>query len=123
MTHKFAPGIYMREVSVPAGDFVIGKKHLHSTLNILVKGRVSVVAGGGVMPLTAPYSFVSGPGVRKAVYVHEDMTWVCFHPTEETDLEKIEQLFIDSSPQALEEEAKLREQFTSLYKKELHELG
>jgi hypothetical protein len=30
------------------------------------------------------------PGTKRALYIHEDATWVTFHPTPETDLEKIE---------------------------------
>ncbi len=94
--HEFADGVYSRKMYVPAGSFVIGKMHRFNTYNILLKGDVSVYAGEN-MPVTrikAPYTFVSDPLVQKMAYFHEDSIWINIHPTEETDLEKIEEKFI-----------------------------
>jgi hypothetical protein len=34
---------------------------------------------------------VSEPGTKRAVYAETDVVWTTIHPTEETDLEKIEE--------------------------------
>ena len=36
--HRFAPGLYVRELTVPAGCVIVGKVHKHESVNILVKG-------------------------------------------------------------------------------------
>jgi len=92
--HEFADGVYSRKMYVPAGSFVIGKMHRFDTYNILLQGDVSVYAGDGVNRIKAPYTFTSEPMVQKMAYFHEDSIWINIHPTEETDLEKIEEKFI-----------------------------
>lgn len=42
--------------------------------------------------------FVSDAGVRKVLYIEEDMLWSTVHPTEERDLDKLENLLITKSP-------------------------
>lgn len=91
VVHHFAPGVYMRELTMPAGLVVLGKIHKTEHLNLITKGRVSFTAGDGqVHHVTAPYTFVSQPGIQKMLYVHEATTWLTVHPTTETDLVKLE---------------------------------
>lgn len=78
--HQFAPGIYMRVLTVPPGCVVIGHEHRRPCLNILMKGRISLMIDGEIRQLRAPASFVSEAGVRKVAYVHEEMVWANIHP-------------------------------------------
>lgn len=94
-SHHFADGIYGRELFIPAGTYLTGKIHKHSTLNILIEGRITVTAPDGVRTLEAPAVFVSPPGCKKAAFAHTDVRWINVHPTEETDLAKIESQFIE----------------------------
>lgn len=95
--HYFAPGLYSREIFMPAGSVVVGKIHKHSHMNVISQGKVKVSTEFGSEEFTAPHSFVSLPGTKRAVYVLEDCIWTTFHPTEETDLEKIEDHVIAKS--------------------------
>jgi hypothetical protein len=88
--HHFAPGLYAREIFIPAGTLIIGKIHNHAHVNTISKGRVVVVTEFGTEELTAPHSFVSQPGTKRAVVAQEDTIWTTYHPTEETELAKIE---------------------------------
>jgi hypothetical protein len=91
VVHHFAPGVYMRELTMPAGLVVLGKIHKTEHLNLITQGRVSFTAGDGtVHHVEAPYTFVSKPGIQKMLYVHEATTWLTVHPTMETDLTKLE---------------------------------
>jgi len=94
--HHFAEGQYVRETHMPAGTFAIGKKHRFSTVNIILKGKLSIYNGedNPILHVEAPYTFVSDAGVQKMAYFHEDTIWLNAHPTKETDLEKIEEQFI-----------------------------
>ena len=105
--HHFAHGTYTREMRVPAGTVVTGKIHRHSCLNVLLKGKILVVTDEDNYELEAPHVFVSGPGVKKAAYVLEDVVWLNVHPWDgESDLDQIEDQVIIPSYEALEQEAK-----------------
>ena len=94
--HMFSDGVYVRTMFVPAGTFVIGKVHKFKTVNIMTKGTALIYAGPNkpAVKIEAPLTFVSNPMERKMAFFLEDSEWVNVHPTEQTDLEKIESEFI-----------------------------
>jgi hypothetical protein len=97
VVHTFGPGIYIREVSIPAGTIAIGHRQKHEHMNIMLKGRVTVVnEDGSLAELVAPMAFVGKPG-RKIGYIHEDMVWQNIYATTETDVEKLEAMFLEKS--------------------------
>jgi quercetin dioxygenase-like cupin family protein len=103
--HHFAPGCYGREIFMPAGSVVVGKIHRHAHLNVLLEGECEVVTEHERERLTAPHVWVSTPGIKRAVHNITDVRWITFHPTEETDLTKIEAEVIAPSYDNLIEEA------------------
>lgn len=92
--HHFAPGVYMRQMDAAAGTLVVSKMHRTEHMNILVKGSLTVATEDGIQLMTAPCVLKSMPGTKRIGYFHEDSSWITVHPTEETDLEKIEQQVI-----------------------------
>jgi hypothetical protein len=103
--HYYAHGTYTRELFLPKGSVVVGKIHRHTCTNILLQGKVLAVTDELSQELTAPLVFVSGPGVKKAVYALEDSIWLNVHPWDgEADLEQIENDVIIPSYEALEQE-------------------
>jgi len=108
LQHNFAPGAYLREMFMPAGTFVIGHEHLTEHFNIVLSGRARVMMDGQIHEITGPSVFVSKPGVRKVLFIYEDMRWCTLHPTEETDLEILENLLINKSPNCLEYEEEIK---------------
>lgn len=100
--HHFAPGLYAREILIPAGTVIIGKIHRHAHVNTISAGRVLVATEFGTEEFKAPYTFVSKPGTKRAVVALEDVIWTTYHPTEETDLAKIEEHVIAPTYEALE---------------------
>jgi len=90
LTHFFAPGVYVRQIFVPAGTTVVTKIHRYSHVAIVAKGRVHVVTEDGTEIIEAPHTWVVNPSGKKAVYHETDTIWITVHPTEETDLAKIE---------------------------------
>lgn len=97
VAHHFAPGIYAREIAVPAGTYIIGHAHKGPCMNMLAKGKMRIVDPDG-MPrvIEAPLIFTSGPG-RKAAHVLEDAVFINFHASDETDLDVLELQLIDKS--------------------------
>lgn len=92
-------GILLREVFMPAGSYVCGHEHKTSHWNIVVSGRAVVSMNGQSYQVNAGDRFVSHPGVRKGLFILEDMTWVTVHhnPTDTVDNEEIESIFVDKS--------------------------
>jgi hypothetical protein len=98
VVHRFGPGIYIREVRMCADTYAIGHAQKTEHLNVFIKGRVTMVNGDGTeTELVAPLTFVGKPG-RKVGYIHEDVIWQNIYATEETDIEKLEAMFLDKSP-------------------------
>ena len=102
LTHRFTPGVYLREIFMPAGTLVGGHKHKTEHFNIVLCGSASVMIDGVVQRITGPCVFASLPGVRKVLYIHDDMRWATVHVTAETDVEKLEELLIEKSGSFLE---------------------
>lgn len=96
VVHRFAPGVYLREIQMPADTLVIGKIHKTEHFNILVKGACYIVHDDGSREeLRAPRTFVSKAGVQKVLYIIEDMIWQTVHVTPETDMAKLEAELIE----------------------------
>jgi len=90
LKHYFANGAYVREVTIPAGTIVIGKIHKHETINILLKGEITVVTEEGSQRLVAPCTFIAPPGNKKAAYTHSEVIWQNVIATTSTDPDEIE---------------------------------
>jgi hypothetical protein len=88
--HYFAPGLYVREMLIPAGTRIVGKIHKHAHFNDISRGTVHVFTEFGKETYHAPVRFTSIAGTKRAVYAETETVWTTYHPTEETDLEKIE---------------------------------
>lgn len=95
-THYFAKGLYAREVVLPKGMLVTGKVHLVEHLVIISRGDISVLTDNGVKRIRAPFTMVSKPGTKRVVYVHEETVFTTIHsaPEDETDVKKLEALFV-----------------------------
>lgn len=104
LAHHFAPGVYGREITIPAGMVVVGHRHKEATMNVVLSGHAWLVCEGDDPKLVGPGVFVSQPGVRKAAIAISDFRIINIHPTEETDLEIIEGLTIDKSEAFMEAE-------------------
>jgi len=102
--HLFAPGIYIREIFMPAvkpkGTFVIGCEHKTQHFNIILTGRARVMMDGVVYVKEAPDCFISGPGVRKILLIEEDMIWQTIHanPTDESNILTLEKSLVTDKP-------------------------
>lgn len=102
ITHRFADGIYIREVRMPAGSYIIGHHHKTDHLNIMLTGHLTILNEDGTKTdLHAPQTFIS-PAGRKIAYIHEDVVWQNVFATEERDVETLEAMFLDKSEAWLE---------------------
>lgn len=95
VVHRFAPGVYLREIHMPAGSLVLGHRHRTEHFNVVLQGRVRVLIDGKVVEIKGPYSFVSQAGAQKMLHVIEDTIWQTVHATEETDIEALEAMLVE----------------------------
>lgn len=106
--HHFTPGLYTRELTIPANYIVVGKRHAIEHQVLLMKGTCICVTERGFEYMTAPYLFVSPAGEKRVVITtDEEVTWFTFHPTEHTDLDLIEDDVIISEPERMNRYMKL----------------
>lgn len=97
VVHHFGPGIYVREVTLPAGTLAIGHAQRFEHLNIMLTGAVAILKDDGTTEvLRAPMIFVGKPG-RKVGFVIETCVWQNVYATEERDIDKLEAMFLDKS--------------------------
>lgn len=94
--HKFTPGLYIREIYMPAGSLLTSKIHKTQHPYVISQGRVSVLTEDqGWVELSAPHMGITLPGTRRLLYIHEDTIWTTFHPTDLTDVNEIEEQIIE----------------------------
>ncbi len=96
LKHSFSDGIYVREITIPAGTLVVGKIHKHDHPNFLLKGKVKVVTEDGIEELEGPLSMISKAGTKRALYAETDLVWTTIHanPTNTEDLQELEENII-----------------------------
>lgn len=90
LEEAMTPGIYTRELTMPAGSIVISKIHLTEHPFLITKGLVSVYDGEEVVTLKAPHKGVTKKGTKRILYNHEETTWITFHPAPSDDLEEMD---------------------------------
>jgi hypothetical protein len=107
--HRFGPGLYIREVRLPAGCVIVGHRQRYEHMNIFLQGRLTMLnPDGSTMELSAPMMFTGAPG-RKCGYIHEDVVWLNIYPTTETDVETLESTYLDKSPVWLDKNRQLED--------------
>lgn len=88
--HRFTPGIYSREIHIPAGTMLTSAIHRTEHPFVISKGRIAVISENeGRVIYEAPHHGVTKPGTRRLLHAETDTVWTTFHATEETDVQKI----------------------------------
>lgn len=98
LEHYFGDKTYAREMTLEAGNLVVGKIHKFPCINILSKGVVEVAGEFEGGTYTAPYTWVSCAGSKRAIIALEDCIWTTVHanPTDTQDLSVLEAEIIAS---------------------------
>lgn len=90
VTHRFAKGLYCREILIPEGVKIIGKIHATEHFNTIVQGECLVITTTEEKRIKAPYTWVTMAGEQKAVLALSDVIWQTYHVTDKTDVDEIE---------------------------------
>ena len=90
VTHAFTPGMYIREIKIPAGTMLTSMTHKTEHPFVLSKGSIKVTSDNeGSVIYEAPHTGITKPGTRRALHAITDVVWTTFHVTDETDVETI----------------------------------
>jgi hypothetical protein len=106
-THRFLNGMYSREVFMPKGSIVTSKTHNLENLTIISKGKcIEVSEEYEHRIIEAPYTMISPPGIKRALYILEDSVWTTVHynPSNTQNLDELEQKIIKPEEPMLESE-------------------
>ncbi|SHH46687.1 hypothetical protein [Bradyrhizobium erythrophlei] len=95
--HRFSPGVYSREITIPAGVTLTGEIHKYPQLNILSFGTMQVLTEDGIVEVSAPFSVVSPAGTKRVAHTLTECVWTTILATELTDVAQIENHFIAKS--------------------------
>lgn len=94
--HRFTPGLYIREIRIPAGTLLTSAMHRTEHPFVLSMGTIRVYSENeGPVIYSAPHTGITKPGTRRALFAETDCVWTTFHATEETDVEKICETILD----------------------------
>lgn len=88
--HTFAGGCYIREIYNPANELIITKIHKKEHPFFLMKGEMSILTETGIQHIKAPYQGITKPGTKRAIYTHEECTFITVHATNNTTIKDVE---------------------------------
>lgn len=95
--HYFSPGVYARELFIPAGTLLTGMIHKYTQLNIMSQGEMDVLVEDKIVRVRAPFTVVSPPGTKRIAYAYTDTVWTTILGTHLDTVEEIEEHFIAKS--------------------------
>ena len=97
--HVFAPGVYARVMTLPAGMTVVGKIHKYAHICLITHGTVKVVSEFDSGVYAAPRVWISEPGVKRTLHALSDFQMVNIlpNPSDTQDLDEIEAAVIAKS--------------------------
>ena len=72
----FAHKTYAKILKIPAGVILTGEVYKEKCINILLKGRITILTGNGVATFNAPEVIVPVPHSKKVGYAHEETLWM-----------------------------------------------
>jgi quercetin dioxygenase-like cupin family protein len=93
VTHEFVDGVYIRKMTMPKGELVVGAIHNHLHIWFLMKGRVLISDGGEEIEHVAPCYTISEPGSKRLIYAVEDSIFVNIHknPSNTKDMNELQE--------------------------------
>lgn len=94
--HFLTPGLYTREMFIPAGTVLTGAVHKTEHPAIFV-GDITVWTEDGMTRLTGYRTIVSKSGTKRVGYAHEDTWCIGSFPTNKTDVLEIERDLTDDA--------------------------
>lgn len=80
LTHILQPGVYIREMFLPAGTLFLGRAHRYGHECRLVSGSVIHITAEGKQMISAPFTMHTVPGYHMVLYAMTDAVGRTIHP-------------------------------------------
>jgi len=94
--HHFSDGLYAKQISLPQHHYMVQHKHVYDHISILAEGWVVVTVDEVETEYHAPACINIAAGKSHEVTAVTNSVWFCIHATDETDVEKVDQVLIRS---------------------------
>lgn len=107
--HHFSDGVYIREMLIPAGTFIVGHSHKKGGVNFLLKGSGLLFVDGVAKQVDAPQILQTVAGA-KMMHALTDVVWMNIFPNQsnERDIQTLEAALVDKSPEFLRLQQEMR---------------
>ena len=102
LNHKFADGIYVREINCPPGQLLVTEIHKKDNAFFLMTGKLTIMGEEGESTIKAPYYGITKAGTKRIIYVHEHCIFVTVHPTKVKTVKDAEKELIAKNYKELE---------------------
>lgn len=121
LEHIFEPGMYIREMRIPAGTLFTGREHLKGHECQLNEGEVILVAPDGKHHFTAFSTITSKPGFHAVAYAITDIVSRTLHPNpdELRDTDALEAIWFGTAKDLIDRGAKVYQNMLELRTAEL----
>ncbi len=91
LEHTFTKGLYSRKIFMPAGSLLTSKIHMTEHQFAILQGEATIWNPyDGTQLLKAPHTGVTRPGTRRMLFIHSDMIFVTYHPTDKNTPTEVE---------------------------------
>lgn len=97
VSHRFEPGLYIREMFIPQGTYFIGRAHRHGHKVTLDAGHVRLIlengAGTHSVELEAPHELTTAPYFQMVFEALTDVWGSTYHPRDDEawDIKQLEE--------------------------------
>ena len=94
----FTPGLYTRQLFIPAGTILTTKLHKTEHPYVLSMGKVVIYTDdNSFQRIEAPFTGITYPGTRRIIHALTDAVWTTFHvnPDDCRDVATIEDRIIE----------------------------
>jgi quercetin dioxygenase-like cupin family protein len=109
ITNNFTDGLYMRQMKMKAGSFVISAMHHTNHFWFLLSGKVIVQADNETVEHIAPCWSYSLKGTKRLIKCIEDCVWINIiaNPSNTKDMKEIESNFFSATLEEYNKKEKL----------------
>lgn len=117
VTHMICDGIYIRQIRMEAGQFIMGKKHKTRHFNTVVQGKVLRLFPDTkeIVAIGPGETFVSEAGEFKVLFIIEPTIWHTIHHCgKEEDIPTLEHKLVEDYTEA--EELTFEDTFNDFYR-------
>jgi len=78
--HRFAEGLYCRQLTMPANTVWMSRVHKHENYAFIMSGSCTVYSESGKETIHAPAMITTRVGTKRILLIHgEDCTWITVH--------------------------------------------